>query len=408
MKRIAPYLLLLLATIFFSCKKENKSPEKNAVSEDIVLKLKNAGFDTSEGLMKYREGYLVEYDIFLTLDQINGLAEEKDGRKPAVEHYRTNNLVTSPRAINVFMDAGFGSYLQSSFDAALARYNALNLGLSFQRTTNASIADISILSFYEVSNVLGFSAGFPSGGNPASPIRLNTYYYNNSTARPDATTTIAHEIGHAIGYRHTDFMNRTFSCGIGGNEGDGGVGAVPINGTPTDPSANSWMLACSSNTDRPFTLLDRVALLTVYPGNHPGDPAPVGKIISLRAAINNQYVCAENAGASPLIANRPTVGPWEKFRVIDLGGGLIALQATINNSYVCVEYAGVNPLIANRTAVNDWERFRWINNADGTISLQSVINNSYVVAENAGSGQLYANRDAINEWERFYWQEEQP
>jgi hypothetical protein len=35
--------------------------------------------------------------------------------------------------------------------------------------------------------------------------------------------------------------------------------------------------------------------------------------VSLRANANGQFVTAENAGASPLIANRTAIGPWEEF-----------------------------------------------------------------------------------------------
>lgn len=81
------------------------------------------------------------------------------------------------------------------------------------------------------------------------------------------TTVIAHEIGHCIGFRHTDYMNRAYSCGSGGNEGqeNNGVGAVHIPGTPTGPDAASWMLAClSATTDRPFNSNDKVALAYLY------------------------------------------------------------------------------------------------------------------------------------------------
>ena len=38
--------------------------------------------------------------------------------------------------------------------------------------------------------------------------------------------------------------------------------------------------------------------------------------ISFRAHANNMIVTADNAGASPLIANRTAIGTWEQFTLI--------------------------------------------------------------------------------------------
>jgi hypothetical protein len=131
------------------------------------------------------------------------------------------------------------------------------------------------------------------------------------------------------------------------------------------------------------------------------DSAGTAPVVSFRAHANGMYVTAENAGASPLIANRTAIGTWEEFDMINEGNGNIALRAHANNEYVCADNAGASPLIANRTAVGLWETFALIHNSDGSISLQAKVNNDYVTAENAGNSALIANRTAIGPWEEF-------
>ncbi|HEY0808152.1 MAG TPA: GDSL-type esterase/lipase family protein, partial [Pseudonocardiaceae bacterium] len=87
-------------------------------------------------------------------------------------------------------------------------------------------------------------------------------------------------------------------------------------------------------------------------GSATGGGTPV---ISLRAHANNMIVTADNAGASPLIANRTAIGTWEQFDELDQGNGNIALRAHANGNIVSADNAGASPLIANRTAVGPWE-----------------------------------------------------
>jgi hypothetical protein len=127
----------------------------------------------------------------------------------------------------------------------------------------------------------------------------------------------------------------------------------------------------------------------------------IGSTRWLRADANSKYVCAENGGNAPLIANRNNVGAWEQFVVVDAGGGKIALRAVANNRYVCADNGGSSPLIANRLNPGPWESFIEIDGGSGKIGLRAFVNNRYVCAENAGALPLIANRTAFGLWETF-------
>jgi hypothetical protein len=129
--------------------------------------------------------------------------------------------------------------------------------------------------------------------------------------------------------------------------------------------------------------------------------APIGSIVTFKAVVNNKYVCADNYGNNPLIANRTTAGTWEKFKVVDAGNGNIALQALINSKYVTAENYGNNPLIARATEAKTWESYQWVNNIDGTMSLKALINGKYVTAENNGNNPLIAKSGTIGNCEKF-------
>jgi hypothetical protein len=73
--------------------------------------------------------------------------------------------------------------------------------------------------------------------------------------------------GHTIGLRHTDFFNRSISCGTGGDEGEAGVGAIHIPGTPetVNVDMNSVMLSCfTSYESGEFSNFDISALEWMY------------------------------------------------------------------------------------------------------------------------------------------------
>ncbi|WP_010521464.1 Ig-like domain-containing protein [Aquimarina agarivorans] len=128
--------------------------------------------------------------------------------------------------------------------------------------------------------------------------------------------------------------------------------------------------------------------------NNNTNRAPIGSVISLRGN-NNKYVSSEN-GAKPMNCNRNSVGVWERFTVVDAGGGKIALKGN-NGKYVSSEN-GISSMTCNRDRIGNWEKFTWGTNRGG-VTLKG--NNNKFVSSESGRSPMNCNRDNANLFERF-------
>lgn len=264
----------LLFTTIYSCKNneiENVAENKADISTNTLEKVKSLGFST-ENIRKIDGGYLVEGDILLTEANLSEAASGASLNIAETEQYRTTNVVRSlPRVITVSV-TNLPQVYSDAVNTMISRYNSLGLRITFQRAAAGTTGNINVVGFNEAASggfiTLG-SAGFPtSSGNPYNEIRMNTNSaaYGSNPNQLYLASVIQHEVGHCIGFRHTDYMNRAFSCGASGagNEGASNVGAVLIPGTPSTPDAASFMLACSNGGNRTFNSNDVVALNYIY------------------------------------------------------------------------------------------------------------------------------------------------
>jgi hypothetical protein len=279
MRKLAFYSICLLAvgTFNFSCQEENlpeiqEIQEIQEIPQKVIDQLVMMGFNP-DGIEKVEEGYRIERDIIITDEFLAtsgyGVEVPNNGR------YSTTNVVNAGtgRVITIYAsergNSGYSPKMLEGLDEAIRRYNAENLLITFQRITNAKDAknaDISMTKFSkreEGNGALG-SAGFPTAGDPYGEIKLSGFLDNFSVDL--IATIIAHEIGHCIGLRHTDYYDRSISCGGNPvNETAGTLGANHIPGTPEIATEDaSYMLSCFNNTNRPFTSYDKIALDYLY------------------------------------------------------------------------------------------------------------------------------------------------
>jgi hypothetical protein len=251
---------IVFALCVFGCASD---PAVGSVEEqrEIISNLVQAGFPESDILVA--DGL-----VYVGRDGEVSLAASREMLEvdPSItqEQYRTNNLVSSSLDRICVNGSAFSGKFSTALDLAIENYNQLGLSFTIQRTSsnNASGCDATITA--RVVSGTGGSAGFPSGGRPYNRINIGSGL--NSFSTDTVEHVITHELGHCVGLRHSDYFNRSISCGQGGNEGSGGVGAIHIPGTPTGASVGgSVMNSCfRSNESGEWTNSDRTALTTLY------------------------------------------------------------------------------------------------------------------------------------------------
>jgi len=269
------FLFALVIAFMISCNSsEDETMVKSEIPEDILLKLKASHFDVEGAkIISFmgESGIAVE-DMFFTFAQIDELAQASS---ELTKQYRTTNLVSikgSSREITVSVDPALGTIGSQALDVMLDMYNSENLRLTFRRVAfggrGKNKANIEVTEFYELESggfiTLGRAAGFPTRkGDPAKGFGINSRWFELSISPTVAELagTMAHEVGHCIGFRHTDYQTRE-SCGSNINEGSARVGAIHIAGTPTGSDASSLMQSCGPANS--FNNNDVFALNALY------------------------------------------------------------------------------------------------------------------------------------------------
>jgi hypothetical protein len=273
---------LLLTSAFVSCKKssiDDVSVATNGLSSTEKSMIKAAGFDEDWATKQADGKFLIEGDILLSSEQL----KEMGGVTPAHElvfatneHYRTTNLVNTNggvRTLDITIASSFPAYYSTALTNVINKYNALNLNIRFRKVSAITATSLDIVAAdlggpnAQGGITLGQSQGFPSGGQPAFGFTIttnpNASFAFNTVSKVEVV--MQHELGHNIGFRHTDYINRA-SCGGSSNEGQAGVGAIQIPGTPGTVAGSylSWMMACNGSNPLAFTTADKTALNYVY------------------------------------------------------------------------------------------------------------------------------------------------
>lgn len=268
--RLIAFFTLIFISI--SCNKELESdllPNQNLVSKDSALLdyISKIGFNV-KNVKDIGEYFLVEDDILFPKKMVI-----PNLKRSKVNQYYTGSLISfgNQNNIRVSVDASLSDWSGLISDAVNVwnsnYYNGPSR-IKFNIVTSGT-SDIVISKYgFEGQSYCG-DAVFANSGNAGNSIRINQdYLINQNFSYEQRRRTVIHELGHAIGFRHTNYAstgegasnsplpgNALDVPGYGGtdsgslmNGGQCGYGAT----IPSDKDKNAE--AALYPTDQPYSL----------------------------------------------------------------------------------------------------------------------------------------------------------
>ncbi len=272
MKKINIFIpALLVCVIFFDCQKKITDPD---IISDTQLSSELSTDDVAiQNLIKmgFRQDMIEDRGEYIIVEGDIGFSREQLIKMPLskITQYRYPYLVSMSKVSNIGVKIDNSiSYWSTVIEEALAMWNTPISELHFNIVTDSPDITINsdqasgIPSDYQNLRqdsimVVGAQASFPDeNGNPGWIISVNMDIYQHNT-NDKRRTTIAHEIGHCIGFRHTNYW------AVDPDQYD--YLAIYIPETPLSWDAQSIMNGGILGDVMPLGGNDKVALHTLYP-----------------------------------------------------------------------------------------------------------------------------------------------
>lgn len=244
------FLFFALSMFLFACSKDNATADVKSEdnTEKLVSYLETQGFKKDKIVLK-GDNFILDGDVIISKAEVEKRVanDANPDRIPSGEHWRGAYLVSNTYNTNVrlYIDPAVPADWRTAIQGAVNNWNAVNgtrLGMSI--TTSATGVYTRVFMGFESANWIARAYLPTSNGRPGVSVEINSNY--NSLPASQKLFAITHELGHTIGFYHTNQTQGIF-----------------ITGTPT-VDANSVMNSFVLNWAG-FTAGDVLATQILYP-----------------------------------------------------------------------------------------------------------------------------------------------
>ncbi len=211
------FLLFALPVFLFACSKDNAKPDVKAEdnTEKLVSYLETQGFKKDKIVLK-GDQFILDGDVLISKEEVEKRVanDANPNRIPSGEHWRGLYLISNTYNTNVrlYIDPAVPAAWRTAIQGAVNNWNAVNgtrLGMSI--ITSASGVYTRVFMGFESANWIARAYLPTSNGRPGVSVEINSNY--NSLPASQKLFAITHELGHTIGFYHTNQTQGVFISG---------------------------------------------------------------------------------------------------------------------------------------------------------------------------------------------------